>query len=69
MKFWVAYLVIRHAPKECALWRFTAVLLLTMFDEVFPPVWKQQIGQDGVVSLTPHFVNNDYVTAEIIYST
>ena len=40
-----------------------------MFDEVFPPVWKQKIGQDGVVSLTPHFVNNDYVTAEIIYST
>ena len=35
-------------------------------------VWKKQIRQDGLVKLTswplalaPHFVNNDFVTAEI----
>ena len=38
-------------------------------------VGKEQISQDGAVRLSPHgllllchFVNNDYVTAEIIYN-
>ena len=31
---------------------------------------REQISQDGVFRLShPRFVNNDYVTAEIIYST
>ena len=42
----------------------------------FGTVGKEQFSQHGVVSLSslaltlaPHFVNNDYVTAEISYST
>ena len=33
-------------------------------------MWGEQVTQDGVVSsLTPRFVNNGYVTAEVTYST
>ena len=45
-----------------------------MGENLFPGslgfVGREQIGQDGVFcSLTPRFVNDDWVTAEIIYST
>ena len=33
-------------------------------------MWGEQVSQDAVLSsLTPRFVNKDYVTAEITYST
>ena len=33
-------------------------------------MWGEQVTQDGVVSsLTPRFVNDGYVTAEVTYNT
>ena len=43
--------------------------LLLLLLSIFPRVGREQISQDGIFRLShPRFVNNDYVTAEIIYS-